>query len=737
MSYPRIPAGKHVLKRGPTTTKKNSGPHPPSPQPNAKEITLQTKRRMEKAERDERVDITKALTPVKTYMGGFTRPQDLRISNWWPGGAYLAKGKVYEAPPPAAYEPHTVFLLEARYPTRHGVGRQDSIEYVVGVCREGDLPAVLDKYNSWNCPKEQKEIMDNAVWPWVEPKRKKTVVWWDKGESKTDTLRRRREEIYGDSSPTQDVSAAPVDLASAPSPPAGVPHQARAYHSSVPRSSDMDKSHTTPSERAEIPTSSWSRPHKPSQDADDNVVPAYYIERRRQLDDIAERKEAEGGLMAQLSAGILSEGIAAETRPREEKIPPEVIEEDGTVRLPSGFEPPTPATEFHPVAAFPPLDTDEPLVKPGNATWEEVLAPAEGDEVTALGSSSAQGASGTRGFHTSAVARAREVPLPNIETSNPSVEASAVAAPAVDAPAKRAQAPFKLQPGKKGAEAEDEYLYEGEDPVEEVNTPILPVADSVRDFNTKLQEYRERYMAQLKEKPYWRPLLTATLSTRSLALTYARLSRALPRGLAFYASIEEADRKYAPTFNSRIRQLRVRRMRQLIIDIGRRLRGDCGGFPGIRFSPTDRGRTLGGEGLAAPIPPEKRVIHVGIGTWHLQGEQLRELMQEEIDELDLGDGFNVFGLDEFGRRSDGVEWARPKKPITAKALDAALSEDLSHLKPAERKKRLLEITQERGRQIAYALAQKNRKVEYPLDLKSASLDEFTDVPPPAESTKAQ
>lgn len=95
----------------------------------------------------------------------------------------------------------------------------------------------------------------------------------------------------------------------------------------------------------------WSRPPKPSQDSEDDVVPSYYIERRRQLDDIAERKETEGGLMSQLAAGILSEGIAAQTRVRKEKVPVEVRESDGTVRLPSGFEVPTPATEFHPVVA--------------------------------------------------------------------------------------------------------------------------------------------------------------------------------------------------------------------------------------------------------------------------------------------------------------------------------------------------------------------------------------------------
>ncbi|TFY79297.1 hypothetical protein EWM64_g4715, partial [Hericium alpestre] len=40
------------------------------------------------------------------------------------------------------------------------------------------------------------------------------------------------------------------------------------------------------------------------------------------------------------------EGIAAQLRSRQEKIPFEVVDMDGTVRHPSGFTPPTPAHEF-------------------------------------------------------------------------------------------------------------------------------------------------------------------------------------------------------------------------------------------------------------------------------------------------------------------------------------------------------------------------------------------------------
>ena len=642
----------------------------------------------------------------------------------------MHKGKVYEAPPPAAYEPHTVYLLEARYLTQHGVGRQDSTEYVVGVCREGDLPAIIDKYNSTHCPKEEMEIMDNAVWPWMTKRQKKMVVWWDKGETRSEIMERRQQEIYGDALPagTSAKPAVPVDLAFAPVPPAVAHKQRRAFHSSVPPRSDTEKTTTTAAERAEIPASSWSRPHKPSQDADDNVVPTYYIERRRQLDDIAERKEEEGGLMAELSAGILSEGIAAQTRPREEKIPPEVIEEDGTVRLPSGFEPPTAATDFHPVAALQPLDTDDPVVKSGTVEWEEALAP-EGEGLAAGVGSFAHG---VRGFHTSAVARAREVPLHSLDSHaappQPPARASDSRAPAARQQAQK-QKEYELVE-KEDHEDSEEYLFEGDDVVEEVGTAVPPVADSVRDFNDKLQQHRNQYMATLQEKPFWRPVLTATLSTRSLALTYARLSRALPRGLPYYASIEEHDRKYAPTFNSRMHNLRVRRMRQLVVDIGRRLRGDFGGFPGLRFGPSDRGRTIDGEGLEAPIPADKRVIHVGVGEWHRDGQSLREILKEEIGELDLGEGFNIFGLDERGKRSDGVEWSHPQAPVTTKKLSDMLGAEYRNLAPHLRKKKLEEIAEEKGRQIAFALSQRNRRVDYPPQAR-VSLDTFDDddIPP--------
>lgn len=154
---------------------------------------------------------------------------------------------------------------------------------------------------------------------------------------------------------------------------------------------------TTHADRAKIIESAWSRPHKPSQDADDNVVPAYYIERKRQRDMISERKESEGGLMSQLAAGILSEGIAAQTRVRDEKIPVEVRLEDGSVLHPSGFEPPTPETDFHPVSSKAPT-VDDPLFTTIKVRWDEALAPE--DHIGA--GSSASAPSGARAYHTRA-----------------------------------------------------------------------------------------------------------------------------------------------------------------------------------------------------------------------------------------------------------------------------------------------------------------------------------------------
>ncbi|KAA1470771.1 hypothetical protein DENSPDRAFT_836650 [Dentipellis sp. KUC8613] len=73
----------------------------------------------------------------------------------------------------------------------------------------------------------------------------------------------------------------------------------------------------------------------------DTVVPQFYIEFKRQRDAILERKELENELMSELSAGLLSDGIAATMRRLPNKIPTEHAQ-DGQWVHPSGFVVPSP-----------------------------------------------------------------------------------------------------------------------------------------------------------------------------------------------------------------------------------------------------------------------------------------------------------------------------------------------------------------------------------------------------------
>jgi len=171
--------------------------------------------------------------------------------------------------------------------------------------------------------------------------------------------------------------------------PSTTPSTSRTMHTT--RSTPQAVESTSFNMRTGMPLSAWdpdfphpwvSRRQKLTEDTYDNVIPAYYIERRRQRNMISERKEAEGGLMAQLSAGILSEGIAAQTRVREEKVPVELMEADGTVRYASGFEPPTLATNFHPIVSCKPEDHTSSAATTQKVSWDEVLSPVQSTEST-------------------------------------------------------------------------------------------------------------------------------------------------------------------------------------------------------------------------------------------------------------------------------------------------------------------------------------------------------------------
>ncbi|KAH9942627.1 hypothetical protein B0H21DRAFT_522514 [Amylocystis lapponica] len=837
-------------------------------------------RRMAKAERDERIDITLALTPVRSYMSGFTQPREFASSNWFPGGPYV-NNVSYETPPSAAYEPHTVFLLESRHPVKYGVGRVDSYEHVVGVCKEADFPALMEKFNSARCPAASLEAMDNASWPWLPKKKFSPTVWWDKGERPEDVIAKLFEDGDVDvvELPESGHTAQPTagrysstaratgghqfistDLLDATSKSNASTLQRRAFHFSIRRSADeSDEPSTSAKDRTAITGSSWSRPPKPSQDANDHVVPTYYIERKRQRDSISERKEEEGGLMSELSAGILSEDVAAHTRTRDEKIPVEVKGPDGVIRHPSGFEPPTPETEFHPVAAKTATE-DEPgsIVSTVKQLWDERIAtdvaagrisadPAlqeafikrkisesidtasvlsdkatteQSPTPTAVPSARGGTASSTHqqratiptsswdtparstapshdpdtvvpAFYIerkkqrnsiserkeeegelmtelsagilsedlAAHTRAREEKIPvevegddgvirhpsGFEPPTPETEFHPTASKPAEGPPKihwtdvpelknnrgfhssafvqatevpQAQfqmlsallatpPPSPVQSASAVAQKQDAFEEEHENALNDAEADEATLA------------LRAQYLPTLGVQPFWRPLLTMTFSTRPLALSVARLARARERGLPFYASVAAEDRKCRASFPTRMRNMRMDRMQDLAIRLGRLLHGERGGLIGVRFAAGMRGRGVGGEGLAEPLSRENRLIKVGVGAWYSRAEEVQATFKESAAEAELEDGIEVFGVDEHGLRADGVPWPPrvPAQEFSRSVEELAVRKDPS-FKPEEmplyeRKARMAEIMREHKVELATALVQTHSAVSRP------------------------
>lgn len=368
------------------------------------------RRRVQKAERDERMDLSNMIIEPKTYMGGFTRPRDLRASNWFPGGPYVLKGKRYESPSEEAYKPHTVFLLETRHKVRHSTGIVDSKDHVIGVCRAVDWPRLIKFYNSPNCPAKHKESLDNACWSWLPRSGKviRPVVWWGQDEKLEDIMK----EIH----------------------------------------------------------------------EDPNYVSPYF-----QL-------------------------LRKEARQEVEEVDP------------------------------PPRQTKKP-----------------------------------------------KIDSPNVRVSN--------------------------------------RIYDKE-------------------------EIRRQYYPIIKDEPFWRPLLAVTFSTRPLALTLSRLSKALPRGLPFYASMSNDDRKCLYSFTHRMTSLRLDRMRSLVLTICSRLSGENGGFVGIRFSTDTRGRGIDGEGLGDPIPRDQRLVKVMIGDWFYRAADEQELYRLGAEEHGGDEALEVSLMNDWGRELD-------------------------------------------------------------------------------------
>lgn len=727
------------------------------------------------------------------YMGGFTRPRDLRALYWSKGGPYCGK-KSYEAPPATAYSPHTVYLLEARYFTKHGVGRADSIEHIVGVCRECDFPDVLARYNSAHS--SEREIMDNARWPWTAQGRMKRVKWWNPDEDPKEI----RRAIMEGSDPSDENGEALSGGAEDPRvavqnsamtlPKVMTGQQVRAFHSSARRpypsesyneehivpnfyikhkidrkkQGDLLKSPVTPSTTSPSATDAAGLGVKAAEEVVHDPI--------RQTKAVKRRKHEESALMQHLSDSILDYDLVASTRrlvtkipvehyddegnlvhpsgfvvpgkghssssnparakersrdedeeraaqtaavaervlesdldhmhsttattrPRSHKVPFEIREPDGTVKHPSGFVPPTPANEFK--------YSDSASLERGlsSAISRQRARDAENKNSTTIKG---------RGLHTSAVVRASEVALPQqFLQSTPASEVDSQVA------------------GLSGSEPDSE--------VDSRVSSGLPQSES-----DTVSAVRAKYIPTLAQEPFFRPLLTLTVSTRPLAKTLVRLSRALPRGLPFYASIPPEDRKFSHSFSSRMRNLRLDRMQGLAVTMAQALSGARGGFVGIRFSPDERGRGVDGEGLHKALDSDKRVIGVGVGNWFNRAQQLKEGFKMDAEEqvitpytsqgtqADSGP-FKVYGLDDWGKRicdETGKELAYPSKTESTTTLEElqveldaieqdkfdALAEKKGYLpleelqrRKAKRNERKQEIARKHAHGLARALAE--------------------------------
>ncbi|KAK1218431.1 hypothetical protein PQX77_018895 [Marasmius sp. AFHP31] len=287
-------------------------------------------RRISKSERDERMDITKALTPIKDYL---TQHEPFRTSRWFSSdGSHEQAEVAHENPSPFAYEPHTVFLLESRHLVRYGIGRVDHFEHVVGVCRTAEFEDVIRKYNSADAPGEALQAMDNAQWPWQPQQKLKSVKWLNSN---------------------QELQEAQVD-------------------SSIPNSSPQVtvSSHGTASAPSD---DSWTRPGDAIKASDKD------FERQSVQTDAVKHRVSEENLDA----------IVVELKSRGRKVPFEVELEDGSVAHPSGFVPPTAADKFNDTAMVgsnsPPPPDGKPRrttaiedthseAVPGIAQWEAIKA---------------------------------------------------------------------------------------------------------------------------------------------------------------------------------------------------------------------------------------------------------------------------------------------------------------------------------------------------------------------------
>jgi hypothetical protein len=498
-------------------------------------------------------------------------------------------------------------------------------------------------------------------------------------------------------------------------------------------------------------------------------APNFMSERRsrdnkKQTAAVAERVQEEGDYT----------DINAHTRLHNNKVPYEVVEKDGSVSHPSGFVPPTAAHAFrysdsssvdnHVQDAVQrqqrratTIQLSEEEMAERQRQSDAIFERDEGDaELIAelkAGLKIATGKSNgnhKRAIHTSASVHATEVPHPPFRDEEDMEDAEEMednedmddmddmeVMEAMDEHDDRPVPPHlaaRLRPKKLA-----KFPKHGKAPKVQ-NSSKLP--NPPVPISNEILEIRDRYLPTLAESPFWRPLLSITLSTRPLALSLARLSRSRPRGLPFFATISNDDRKTHASYSARTRSMRIDRMENLTVQIAQLLAGARGGFVGIRFSTKERGRGIRGEGLEAPLPKENRTIKVGVGNWYPRAEEVKEAFREdaitEVGEVgvgldDIGETFEITGLDDHGRRIDDktgevIPWPESKplenldvvreyksKVEFTMAGDADIVERWKdeNAKRREKKLKRQELARSYKEEIAVQLAQRHRSVINP------------------------
>ena len=449
-------------------------------------------------------------------MGGFTRPRDLRATNWFPGGAYILKKKKYEMPSPSAYKPYTIFLLESRYMVKKGLGHVSCREYMTGLIRAENFERYMQVVNSGYAPTDLLEEMDNAYWPNLDrkdPTALRKIKWWSSGQ---DPKAIRKAALTGEEPEPSKVEQ-PVE---------GGGKRVEMQEDDPENEIEEGQESTE-----DDPLKNWD-PYDDDFVMDEAVRAKLKIERRKRW-------------------------LAGEKHLPD--VPQSLI----------GYGEPAYICNPNPDADQLEAISNRPLLR----RWTESLSPDIGSWW-----------------------------------------------------------PYRLK-----------YT-----PPAKLKYNPLQDPDVVDDeLKGTAYQLRKMYIPTLKERPFWRPLLAVTVPSRPVADTILRLAKALPRGLAYYASFAPEDRKCVLSYSGRMRTLRISRIRQLTVQTAVRLVGYYGGFTGMRWDHTQRGRGINGE-LLKDLPPEHfRKLTVLVGDWYPQAGEDKTLFEKGGKEV------IVTGLmDERGRPHD-------------------------------------------------------------------------------------